>query len=220
MTFRSQNWEHWQITDQLRSIGVEFVYHWTPADGLASILRDGILSRSTLEYRRIQHQPHNYGSAEKEAFLRNFVALSFKPKPLMMDEWRHQDPVVIAIDTDILATEGTLFVAGNTADRRVSLDQLRTSRGQGALGELLGHRGLAGQSEAWVPWRVPSESIRSLHVPNEAIEATVRSQISGGSSGTLQTPVVVAHDMFLSPGFAEIYRRLRDADADVEDLPF
>jgi hypothetical protein len=218
VTFRGQSWEHWQITDQLRSIGVDFVYHWTPADSLFSILRDGILSRSTLEYRRIQHQPHNYGSAEKEAFLRNFVALSFKPKRLMMDEWRLQQPVVIAIDTDILATEGTLFVPGNTADGKASLAQFRTSKGQAALRELLGHRGLAVQSEAWVPWLVPRESIRSVHVPNEALATIVLAQISQGSSSYPQTPVFVAHDMFPSPGFAELHRRLRDAD--VEDLPF
>jgi hypothetical protein len=57
-----------------------------------------------------------------------------------------------------------------------------------------------------------------VNVPNEALATTVLAQISQGSFGYPQTPVFVAQDMFLSPGVAEIYRRLRDAD--VEDLPF
>lgn len=218
MTFPGQSREHWQITDQLRKLGIEFVYHWTPASSLASILRGGILSRSTLEYRRIQHQPHNYGSAEKEAFLRNFVALSFKTKPLMMDEWRHQQPVVLGIDTDILATEGTLFVAGNTADHTVSLEQIRTSSGPDALRELPGHYGLPGQSEAWVPWLVPTDSIRSANVPTEALAATVLGQLRQGSSARPEIPIFVTPNMFLSPEAGEMYRSLRNPN--VEDLPF
>jgi len=194
------------------------VYHWTPADGVASILRDGVLSRSTLEYRRIHFHGHKFGSEEKEAFLRNFVAVSFKSKLLMMDDWRHEQPVVLAIDTDILATGGTLFVPGNTADRTASLDEIRNSRGQAALTELLGRRGLVGQCEAWVPWHIPSEVIRSVHVPNETLAASVLSQISQGSAGNRQIPVLVAQNMFQTPESAEVHRRVWDSDA--EDLPF
>ena len=111
------------IREALEHRRVTSVFHWTPARGCESILKHGILSRGELRHAGVQFVAHGYGSPEKEDALAHYVALTFRPKAVMMKAWS-RTPVVFEIDPLVVLGAGTLFVPGNSAAATFARDEV------------------------------------------------------------------------------------------------
>lgn len=179
--------------------GVGSVFHWSPARSVASIIQNGILSRSELARRGIRNWvPHGYGSPEKERALAGRVGVAFRVKPLMMREWS-TTPVVFELNPEILAGDGTLFVPGNSAASRFATTELSSLRGAAALENLfVRDRVLAdGQAEAWIKVRVPCVAIRAIHVATPDLARRLEARLPDWVGETHVAPtVVVSTTMF------------------------
>ncbi len=199
----------WELERLLVQIGADIVYHWTPLECIGSIVRHGVLSPSLLDRRRISYQPHGYGHRDKAEILREYVGLSFRTKPWMMDE-KSASPVVIAIDVAALTADGTLFLGGNSASSSFQVENIRRATGPEALAALRFNRRFLPQSEAWVRDRIPPSLIRSLHVRDDALATAVGRVIHGSSEGSSRLPVLVSPELFVPAGSAQWLKRINE----------
>jgi ssDNA thymidine ADP-ribosyltransferase DarT-like protein len=187
------------MAELLESTRTDFAYHWTPLRGIASILRHGILSRSLLHSHHVEFVPHVLGDAAKRVLLSEFVALSLRTKPLMMEKWS-RSPIVLSVDSEVLTATGTLFVPGNSASPSFPAQELMSYTGLGSLAALYEPTGsIVGQAEVWVPTRVPSSAIREVHVRDVELAALVETAVQQHVPASLAIPVIVSPNMFLVP---------------------
>lgn len=160
---------------------IALLFHWSPARAIESILTHGILSPAELSRRGIDYVAHGYGSREKEAFLRNYVALSLRSKDRMMADWS-TEPIVWGIDPEVLTCPGVLSLPDNSAKSDFAVEKVIGSVGAASYEAAVdAYRSRAGQVEFFVPARIPRMAIRRVFVPSAEIEGRVSAAASGSS---------------------------------------
>lgn len=191
------------IAAELRTRGIDAVYHWTPRRSIGSILRWGILSRGTLMERAIPFVGHGYGTLEKEGLLSAYVCISFAPKPWMMQEWS-ESPVLLELTPEALLGDGTLFIPGNSASGTFSASSLSSMNGMPAAQGLFLSGRVALQAEAWVRGWLPRIGIRAIHVADDVMARLVAADLRVDLRKDLLRPIHVSPSYFASPQAADL----------------
>lgn len=185
-----------EIREALELRSVRSLFHWTPARGCESILRYGLLSRGELRHAGIQVVAHGYGSHDKEEALARYVALTFRPKAVMMTAWS-RSPVVFDIDPVVILGAGTLFVPGNSAGAAFGPSDLLSMEGVAALERIwpIDGGGPVSQAELWVRSRIPRHAIRKLIVASPSLADHLQAHLHQAAPGYLP-PIEVNSIMF------------------------
>ena len=184
------------IREALEQRRVTSVFHWTPARGCESILTHGILSRGELRHAGVQFVAHGYGSHQKEEALAHYVALTFRPKAVMMKAWS-RSPVVFEIDPLVVLGAGTLFVPGNSAAATFARDEVLALQGAAAFERMwpTDHGEPVSQAELWVRLRIPRRAILTLLVESNELADALLSQLRRVDPGYMP-PIEVRPELF------------------------
>jgi hypothetical protein len=188
-----------QLQAAIEERGITALFHWTPARAVETILAHGVLSRYELRNAGISVVSHGYGSQEKEAALARYVALTFRPKAMMMKAWS-RSPVVLEIDPAVALGTGTLFVPGNSASAAFATHDLVALQGASAFERVWpdGQRDPASQAEVWVRARLPRQAIRRTFVETTSLADRLRARLQVAKPG-FTPPIEVRPDLFATP---------------------
>ena len=111
----------------LKARGVDYLYHMTHVDHLASILKNGLLSHNE-SYRQgkikndisdpqVQDKRSNKFDPINHRSLHEYVPLYFSPRNPMLSKRREiqEDIIILGLGIDLLFQPGTIFTDGNAA---------------------------------------------------------------------------------------------------------
>ena len=151
------------LRQAIEARGIKAVYHWTEAENLESIVRHGLRSRHGQRALGLTPKTHGYGWAAREAEMAPFVGITLLPHEGMIN--RAEDPIVLELEPAVLAIDGALFVAGNSARHDIDVSDRRGLSTLAAFDSLF--EGATGwlrdwQSEVWVPHYVSSKAITGV----------------------------------------------------------